>query len=108
LIVKKFDTGERREKADNRARKQILAERLGLKTLDDCDIDALLAGVTPQQRQILTLYYLADEAEQPKTWTDIKKELGIHNPASPVHKAVKQMRKSLGTDTKNNDQKISK
>lgn len=102
LIVKEFDTGERREKGDNRTRKQILAERLGLKTLDACDIDALLAGVTPQQRQILTLYYLVDETEQqPKSWTDIKKEFGIYNPASAAYKAVKQMRKSLGTDNKN-------
>lgn len=68
LIVEIYDDGSEALEATNSDNRWRLARYLGLKTLESCDIDSLLGVTTKREREVITAYYLADDAV---TWAEV-------------------------------------
>lgn len=101
LMMAEFDTGERRQ-PDTRTRKQVLAEKLGLDSLDGCDIESYIKRLgSIQQRQSLA-YYLADESgdTKPPSWKDLSTEHKIRSASSTAGVGIQNIRKMFEKESR--------
>jgi len=77
LMMKAFDTGERRDPA--RTPRQKLAASLGIKALTDSNVELASEYVRqhdePLERDLISAYYFVDE---PALWHDVSKRHGVH------------------------------
>jgi DNA-binding NarL/FixJ family response regulator len=101
LMMAEFDTGERRQ-PDTRTRKQILAEKLGQKTLDDVDIEAYVKRLgSKQQRQAMS-FYLTEESddEKPPTWKELNAKYKIRSASSTASVGIRRIQAMMEADAR--------
>jgi DNA-binding CsgD family transcriptional regulator len=104
LMMREFDTGKRRPV---RNRQEKLADKLGVQSLDDCDIEAMMAKLSPNQRQSIRAYHLLDEtAQKPPSWKQINQELGMVNGPAYAGVGIKRMRQMLEAEKELIDNKV--
>lgn len=96
LLVEMIDEAneEPLEMADYSTNEWRLAQRLGLKTLQACDIDTLILEAYDQDRAAIRAYYLAEKAVQMSTVSEM---FGISLPAlrSRLTRGIKAMKNGL-------------
>jgi DNA-binding CsgD family transcriptional regulator len=99
LMMKAFDTGERRDPVHTP--KEKLAAKLGIQALTGCNIELVAKYVRehddPGERDLLSTYYLTDE---PVIWRDVAAQLGVHavTARSKAQRGVHKIRRRLDTE----------
>jgi DNA-binding CsgD family transcriptional regulator len=93
IMVREFDTGERREK-DTRSRKEKFAAKLGLESLEGCNIELLLDHAAPIEHELIAGYYLSEEEA---SWRALGTRLTLSRSAAyaRAHREIRRMKAVL-------------